>query len=338
MDTQAPLISVVVPVYNVADYLQECVESICAQTYTNLEIILVDDGSTDCSGELCDELSSIDERIAVFHKQNGGLSDARNFGLAHSRGAWISFIDSDDYVSPVFIEALFNAAYACHCKIAAVSGGHSFRDGTCCTLVEALESLTPAKLVCEKEVQLRMLYQQLATGAPWRLYERETLGQRPFPVGLYYEDLASTYKFIHAAGNVAVINCRELYAYRLRATSIIRQDYSHIKGSSALIVAAQLEKDITAWYPDLSTAVASRCFAVCRMVYAQIPVKGADNSTVETERDGVALWSVIKRHRKTVLLDACARKRERLAALAACFGRSCFSYFCYICRRLGKMQ
>lgn len=338
MDTQAPLISVVVPVYNVADYLQECVESICAQSYKNLEIILVDDGSTDRSGELCDELLSIDERITVLHKQNGGLSDARNFGLAHSHGAWISFIDSDDYVSSILIEALFNAAEKCHCKIAAVSGGHPFQDGCQCELLDSMSCVAPAVSMAEVEVQRQMLYQSLSTGVQWRLYKRDTLGNCPFPVGLYYEDLASTYKFIRAAGNIAVINCRDLYAYRMRATSIIRQSYRHIKGSSALIVAEQIKRDIPSWYPDLSAAVSSRCFAVCRTVYGQVPPKGSQDATAETERDADGLWNVIQENRRTVLLDSNARKRERLAALFACFGRHPFTRFCLICRRLGKMQ
>ena len=93
-----PLVSVVIPVYNVEPYLHECVKSVVEQTYTNIEIILVDDGSTDNSGTLCDEFALSDSRICVFHKKNGGLSDARNYGIRQSHGSLISFIDSDDYV------------------------------------------------------------------------------------------------------------------------------------------------------------------------------------------------------------------------------------------------
>ena len=96
------LVSVIVPVYNVKSYLQECFDSICRQSYQNIEIILVDDGSTDGSGELCDVLATKDDRTTVLHKENGGLSDARNAGLRIARGDWISFVDSDDYISPVF--------------------------------------------------------------------------------------------------------------------------------------------------------------------------------------------------------------------------------------------
>lgn len=104
-----PLISVIIPVYNVQQYLRECVSSVLAQVYSNLEIILIDDGSTDESGKLCDELALSDERISVFHKTNGGLSRARNYGVEHCHGDWILFVDSDDYVSPVYVEALWTA-------------------------------------------------------------------------------------------------------------------------------------------------------------------------------------------------------------------------------------
>ncbi len=102
-----PLISVIVPVYNVERYLRKCVNSIVTQTYRNLEIILVDDGSTDRSGEICDELTRTDDRIRVIHKENGGLSSARNAGLDVISGEFISFIDSDDFISESYIKCLY---------------------------------------------------------------------------------------------------------------------------------------------------------------------------------------------------------------------------------------
>lgn len=102
------MISVIVPVYNMEKYLDRCVESIVNQTYTNLEIFLVDDGSTDRSGEICDQWENKDSRIVSIHKKNGGLSDARNYGIISSHGEYISFIDSDDYIAPDFMEHLYN--------------------------------------------------------------------------------------------------------------------------------------------------------------------------------------------------------------------------------------
>ena len=102
-----PLISLVIPVYNVEKYLDKCMESVLAQTYDNFEVILVDDGSTDSSGKMCDGYAERDSRVTVYHKQNGGLSDARNFGVEHCNGDLVSFIDSDDYVTEDYLEYLW---------------------------------------------------------------------------------------------------------------------------------------------------------------------------------------------------------------------------------------
>ena len=102
-----PLISVVVPIYNVEQYLERCIDSILHQTYEHLEIILVDDGSPDNSGAICDSYLSLDQRIKVIHKRNGGLSDARNAGLEMASGEFIAFIDSDDTIMPEMIEKLY---------------------------------------------------------------------------------------------------------------------------------------------------------------------------------------------------------------------------------------
>ena len=102
-------ISIIVPVYNVEKYLKKCVKSILNQTLDNYEVILVDDGSTDSSGDICERLQSEDNRIKVFHKKNGGLSDARNYGVRYSSGKYITFIDSDDYIRKDYLEILYNS-------------------------------------------------------------------------------------------------------------------------------------------------------------------------------------------------------------------------------------
>lgn len=333
-----PLVSIIVPVYKVEDYLAECVDSLLVQTYPNIEIILVDDGSPDSCGEICDAYAARDSRVTALHKDNGGLSDARNFGLRYAHGDYVSFVDSDDYVSPIFIEVLYFAIEMYGVRVAAVPGGHDFHEGDDVSLVKDMSAVEPRVQtpLSSRETLRLMLYQAMTTGAPWRLYERSVLGEEPFPAGLYYEDLASTYKFVHRAGSVALVDTRELYAYRLRATSIIRQAYSPVKARSALLVANQLYRDVTAWYPDLADACASRCFSVCRMVYAQVPT--GCNATEDTEHDRDELWEVLKRHRNTVVSDSRARKRERLAAGIACLGRESFDLFCKSARKAGLLQ
>ncbi|EPX11381.1 glycosyltransferase family 2 protein [Streptococcus agalactiae] len=102
-------ISIIIPVYNVKKYLNDCIQSVINQTYNNLEIILIDDGSTDGSGDYCDEIAKKDSRIFVYHKTNGGLSEARNVGIKISTGKYITFIDSDDYIENLYIETLYNS-------------------------------------------------------------------------------------------------------------------------------------------------------------------------------------------------------------------------------------
>lgn len=109
-ETDSPKVSVIVPVYKVEKYLPECIDSILAQTFTDFELILVDDGSPDNSGKICDEYASRDSRVRVFHKENGGVSSARNFGVRYARAEYIAFLDSDDWWKPLFLERMFALA------------------------------------------------------------------------------------------------------------------------------------------------------------------------------------------------------------------------------------
>lgn len=115
-----PLISVIVPVYNIEKYLERCVNSIREQTYTNLEILLVDDGSTDSSGTICDKFAEEDNRVRVFHKENGGSSSARNLGIAEAKGEYLGFVDSDDYISANMYELLVGAIHEFQAEVAQV--------------------------------------------------------------------------------------------------------------------------------------------------------------------------------------------------------------------------
>ena len=143
-NTNNELVSVIVPVYKVEPYLDRCVASILAQTYPNLEVILVDDGSPDNCPALCDAWAQRDARIRVIHKKNGGQSDARNVGLDAASGAYISFVDSDDYIAENFIETLYDLLHEYHTDISAVHWKLVYADapgGPCSALLpETLRS------------------------------------------------------------------------------------------------------------------------------------------------------------------------------------------------------
>ncbi|WP_288737929.1 glycosyltransferase [uncultured Parabacteroides sp.] len=112
-----PLVSIIIPVYNVENFLTRCLNSILVQTYENIEVLLVDDGSTDSSGEICDKFVTVDSRIIVFHKKNGGVSTARNLGIEHAKGDYICFVDSDDTVEPDMIQYTLQNAFVCDADI-----------------------------------------------------------------------------------------------------------------------------------------------------------------------------------------------------------------------------
>lgn len=124
-----PLISIVVPVYNVKQFLTKCLNSIISQTYSNLEIIVVDDGSTDGSATICDDYAKKDKRISVIHKENGGLASARNAGIDVAKGTYIGFVDSDDYIEPYMYEKLLQAILKYSCNIAVCGINYVFDDG-----------------------------------------------------------------------------------------------------------------------------------------------------------------------------------------------------------------
>lgn len=213
------LVSVVVPVYKVEPYLERCIHSIIGQTYDNLEIILVDDGSPDRCGAICDRFAQEAPRIKVYHKTNGGLSDARNYGVERANGKYLAFVDSDDYISPQYIAYLYDllvkydADISCCCMDMATEDVSAF--GTNPSVPQV--GLFTGKEACRE--LLGGLHGVLVTA--WgKLYKSEIVKKYPFPVGRKHEDEATTCKYYYAANRVAVGN-RCLYAYYQNPNSIM---------------------------------------------------------------------------------------------------------------------
>ena len=144
------LITVVLPIYNVSAYLKRCIESVIHQTYENLDIILVDDGSTDDSGIICDEYASIDSRITVVHKENGGLSDARNKGIELAKGQFITFIDSDDYIDDDYVEYLYNLIKRYNTRMSICSHTVVYDNGTILNKETGEEDVLSSERVLER--------------------------------------------------------------------------------------------------------------------------------------------------------------------------------------------
>ena len=214
-------ISVVVPVYKVEAYLSRCVDSILKQTFADFELILVNDGSPDQCGEMCDAYAEQDARVHVIHQENRGLSAARNAGIdwvfAHSDSQWLTFVDSDDWVQPVYLDALLSGALTCDVDIAI--GRYTLTDGEPIPPVEAWTS------VRHRTDEYYMNNVVNATVAWGKLYKRECFRDVRFPVGKIHEDEFITYRLLFRCRYVAVIE-QPLYAYFQNQEGITKSSWT----------------------------------------------------------------------------------------------------------------
>ncbi|MBD5523912.1 MAG: glycosyltransferase family 2 protein [Lachnospiraceae bacterium] len=323
------LISVIVPIYNVERYLPICIKSILNQSYRNIEVILVDDGSTDSSGYICDSFATTDPRVSVIHKQNGGLSDARNVGIKNSNGSFISLIDSDDVICDNFIQKLY--------EICLITGS----DLVCCELIcfydedenklprywkQINETKCTYKKYTSKEITEKSFYQHISiTGAPQKLYKKSLFDNIEFPRGRYFEDLATTYLFFEKANSISVID-QKLYAYRMRTDSIMNRAFNANKLDCIWVA----EKIVSYYAETDMDGMFCAAFRVNRLVYDQIPY------SYKNEKNKV--WNEIKKYRWTVLVDVKAKKYERLLAALSFTGQYLFDFWLMIFRRFRKIM
>ena len=213
-----PLISVIVPVYKVEQYLVKCVNSIIAQTYSNIEIILVDDGSPDKSGELCDSLAKLDHRIRVIHKSNGGLSSARNAGIDIAKGEYIGFVDSDDFIEPYMYEKLLNLINGEKTKLAVCAVNYVFEDGK-----KRHKPLLGENYTFDfKHAIIEMNTHRIFDMGAWsKLYHRSLFDNLRFPTGKLSEDYYIMFKILDRAQNISYLDV-PCYNYLQRKNSITR--------------------------------------------------------------------------------------------------------------------
>lgn len=260
-----PLISVIVPIYNVEQYLCRCVECLTAQTYKNLEIILVDDGSPDNCPQFCEAYAKKDSRIKVIHKKNGGLSDARNAGMTIATGEYISFIDSDDYVSNDFIETLYNTLLSENSDIVECSvvkfyeDGHfdEYKDDLNITSYNTEESLS--KLIAENPFKQHV----------WnKLYKTDLVSGVPYAVGKLNEDEFWTYQIFGQAKKVTRFN-KTMYYYFQRQSSIMGNTYN-LRRLDALEGKADRQKYIEKYFPGLAAQAKIDLFESCIFAYQSV--------------------------------------------------------------------
>ncbi len=213
MEIFQDIISVIVPSYNVEPYIQKCISSILNQSYRNIEIILVDDGSTDKTGKVCDQLAKTDARIRIIHKRNGGLSDARNAGIDIASGKWLAFVDGDDYLSTNALEAMHAACIRNDCDIAVCNIVRVTAEGKTEPFYEPVHCET----VLENDEKYSTLKQPSVCN---KLFKAGLFDNIRFPVGKYYEDTFVYHELVFRARRL-VLTGENGYWYLKRNESII---------------------------------------------------------------------------------------------------------------------
>ena len=240
-------ISVIVPVYNVEKYLEKCLQSLLCQSYTNIEIIVVDDGSPDNCPNICDEYAQNNDIIYSFHKENGGLSSARNYGVLKATSDWIIFVDSDDYVEKDYVRHLWELREQFNADMAIARVVRENEDGTGRPApVHNFENYCVASKQAISEVYKAEIVGWSAYG---KIFRKKYLLNNPFPDG-YYEDCACMYLIIDSCNKVAIGNYEEDYHYINRDGSILR---SKLKKDHYRIfdICKEFEGFIREEYPDL---------------------------------------------------------------------------------------
>lgn len=305
-------VSVIIPVYNVEAYLPRCLESVVHQTYEDLEIIIVDDGSTDRSGTLCDHIRDTDQRIVVVHKKNGGLSSARNTGLSIATGNYVTFVDSDDYLSLDFIETTVGLC------------GHYGADIAIMHMLYVAET-TNDEIKNNEKNQIEIfnsgraieesLYQKrYSCCTPGKLYRRRVFDGIHFPERRLSEDLATCHLLLDAADKIVYSN--EIgYYYRQHNASIM-----HVFNPGrmdALEWAVGIEQFCREKYPEAVQAALCRTFNVAIHLLFELP-----------EREGKgdpyfdAVWNAVRRTRIPTVFCRKVRFREKAAAILSFAGRN----------------
>lgn len=267
----ASLISVIVPIYKVEKYLDRCVQSIVDQTYRNLEIILVDDGSPDNCPTMCDAWAEKDSRIKVIHKKNGGLSDARNAGMEVATGQLMGFIDSDDYIAPEMYQLLYERMKADDSDIAACGVEMVFEDGTPSRpLTGAGDYVLDTLQAMEAIIQENYLKQPVW----YKLYRTKLVRDILFPVGKYHEDVYWSYQAVARARKVSVAD-QICYYYIQRSGSIMGEGYT-MKRLDAVEAKQQRLEFLKNKFPELVSAAQIDLLFTC-MYHGQLTLKFLSN-------------------------------------------------------------
>ena len=309
------LVSIIVPIYNVEKYLEKCIISLINQTYKNIEIILVNDGSPDNSLNICKKYQSTDERIVVLDKTNGGLSDARNYGIERAKGKYITCVDSDDYVLNDYVEFMYNNLKKDNADISICKHIVLFENNT------QISTATHKKYILNPKQTLEMLLydEDMDVSAVAKLYKKELFNGIKYPKGQLFEDAATTYKLIDKADKIT-FESEGKYFYIIRQDSITNRKFDERK-AELIKSTKQMTEYIRNKYPELEQGCNRREMYSYLSTLMQM-TKEKDikkHSKLKNE-----IMNYIKLNRKKVLKDKRIPKRDRMALISTFFGYKTF--------------
>ncbi len=306
------LVTIIVPIYKVEKYLPKCIESLIHQTYENLEIILVNDGSPDNCGEICDKYSKKDNRIQVIHKQNGGLSDARNKAIKIAKGDYILLADSDDWIPLDAVENMYSLAKEKECDIVVGQANivYELKEKK-----EIKENEAYIKEYSNKEALEVMLYNSEITNmACNKLYKRQLFNGIEYPVGKLYEDLATTYKLI-AKSKKVVVTSKKTYNYLIDRNDSIMNTKFNINRMQALQFTEKILQFVRENYPDIEKAAISRLYMECIFILLKLPY------AKEYKEENRKIKRYLRKYRIRVLSNSKVPKKQKMLCIVAIGGR-----------------
>ncbi|MBQ3930838.1 MAG: glycosyltransferase family 2 protein [Firmicutes bacterium] len=306
---QRPLVSIIVPVYEVEEYLDKCVQSLLSQSMRDIEIILVDDGSPDGCGRMCDGYADADPRVRVIHKKNGGLSDARNHGIDAAQADLIAFIDSDDYVDEDMIETLYNALVKEDADVSVCGFYQHYTEKV--TVTEDRIGYCTADTYDAVRLELT----EVPVSAVNKIYKKELFDEVRFPVGKLYEDAHTTVPVIMRAKKV-VYDLKPKYHYIHRENSITTKRYR--PAVKSLIEANKNNMElVVAAYPHLRKAAEYRYLWSYYWVLEYM--LQSDTLSEADRKEKKEMMRFLKRNTFRVVFNPYFRKARKIAALVLMF-------------------
>lgn len=308
------MISVIIPVYNVERELCKCIDSCLSQSFDDIELILVDDGSLDKSGAICEEYASRYQNVICVHKENGGLSDARNAGIKLARGEYVAFIDSDDFIYPRYFEFLGRIISQQDADISVCAERiekHTY------LFNENLELKSDGVLALDTEEALReLLYGRISVSACGKLYKRSLFDSIMYPIGKHFEDVSTTCLVFLKASRI-VVSDEKLYCYAMREGSISHQKLNE-HSFDRYDLACEATEVIKKKYGEAFLGACRRYRVVHALSVLRLDSDCDDN---KYERKIKGLRHYVRENTISVLCDSDAQRRDKFGVIANILGR-----------------